>query len=99
LTNEQTQAVIGRVIKKLDKEMESYVAVGRATDAQETEKALLLTYLPKQFTEQEIRDLVAHAVSLVMRGEIKHAMPYLSQELKGKADMGLVARIVKEFKN
>lgn len=96
LTDEQAQTVISRQIKKLNKEIESYVAVGRETDSQEAEKKLLTSYLPKQATEDEIRELVYHAIALVERGEIRNPMQYLSQRLKGKADMKLVAKIAKE---
>jgi uncharacterized protein len=99
LSDEQAQTVINRQIKKLDKEIEAYQAVNRGTEKQEVEKIVLLSYLPTQLSESEIRELVAHAVNLVVRGEIKNPMQYLSKELKGKADMGLVSRIVKEFKN
>lgn len=96
LTNEQVQSVITKNIKELDKEIDSYVAVNRNTESQDSEKALLLTYLPTQLTEEEIRVEVAHAKGLVANGEIKNPMQYLSKELKGKADMGLVTKIVKE---
>jgi uncharacterized protein len=98
LSDVQTEAVISRQIKKLDKEIESYVAVGRETTNQEVEKELLLTYLPKQLTEEEVRVEVAHALNLVANGDIKNPMQYLGKELKGKADMKLVQTIVKEMK-
>ena len=96
LTKEQIEVVIARTLKELDKEMEAYKAVSRETKSQETEKELLLSYMPKQLTEDEIRVEIAHAVSLVERGEIKNPMQYLSNKLKGKANMGLVMKIVKE---
>lgn len=96
LTDEQTQAVVSRQIKKLDKEIEAYVAVGRETDSQEYEKEVLKKYLPEQATEEEIRKLAYHADSLVRRGEIRNPMQYLGQRLRGKADMKLVAKIAKE---
>jgi len=96
LTDEQAQAVISRQIKKLDKEIEAYVGAGRSTESQETEKELLKTYLPKQATEEEIRELAYKADSLVRNRKIKNAMQFLSQELRGKADMKLVAKIAKE---
>lgn len=96
LTDEQVQSVVSRQLKKLDKEIEAYVDAGRETRSQEYEKEILLEYLPKQATEEEIRELVHHAVALVKRGEIKNPMQFLSQELKGKADMGMVSKVVKE---
>ena len=97
MTDEQTQMVVTRQIKKLDKEIEAYVAVNRETENQESEKEMLLSYLPKQLTEDEIREVVNHSIELVQRGEIKNPMQYLSTRLKGKADMGLVSKIVKEL--
>lgn len=97
LNKEQVETVISRTLKELDKEIESYIAVGRETTKQEDEKKLLLNYLPQQLTEDEIRAEVAHAIKLVKDGQIKNPMQYLSAELKGKANMGLVGKIVKEM--
>lgn len=97
LSDKQAEVVISRQIKKLDKEIEAYVAVNRETTKQETEKALLLTYLPKQLTEIEIRQEIVHAVNLVNKGEIKNAMQYLGSKLNGKADMKLVQELVSKF--
>lgn len=97
LTDNQVESVISKSLKELDKEIESYVAVGREVDSQKAEKDLLLTYLPKQMTEDEIRAIVAHSAELAKRGEIEHPMQYLSQRLKGKADMKLVVRLAKEY--
>lgn len=98
LTNEQVQAVISKNIKELDKEMESYVAVGRPTDSQEKEKELLLSYLPKQLTEDEVKAVIAEfAKNTADTGmKIGEAMKELSAILKGKADMKLVSKLAKD---
>lgn len=98
LTNEQVEAVISKNIKELDKEMESYVAVGRATDSQEKEKELLLSYLPKQLTEDEVKAVIADFTKNTAEScmKIGEAMKELSAILKGKADMKLVSKLVKE---
>lgn len=98
LTKEQIEVVINRSLKELDKEIESYKAVSRETTSQEAEKKLLLSYLPKQLTEDEIRAEVKLANKLVEDGVTKNAMQYLSNKLQGKANMGLVSKIVKEMK-
>jgi uncharacterized protein YqeY len=98
LTEDQLITVINRQIKKLDKEIESYLAVRRGVEKQKAEKQVLLSYLPKQLDEDEIREVVAHAVELVVRGEIKNPMQYLGQRLKGKANMKDVQAMVKEYK-
>ena len=97
LTEEQLIAVINRQIKKLDKEIEAYKAVGRGTGSQELEKEILFTYLPKQLTIEEIRSHVIHAIELREIGEIKNPMQYLGQKLKGKANMKDVQAVVKEM--
>lgn len=98
LTDEQVQAVVSKNIKELDKEMESYVAVGRGAESQEKEKELLLTYLPKQLTEDEIKEIVAKVAKNTAESGLKigEAMKELSAILKGKADMKLVSKLAKE---
>lgn len=97
LTDEQVQNVISRQIKKLNKEIQAYIDVNRGTESQEAEKELLLSYLPNQLTKDEIRKEVEHALELVARGEIDKPMRYLSHKLRGKADMGVVAKIGQEM--
>lgn len=88
---------ITKNIKTLDQEIASLVQAGRDTSKQETERKLLTLYLPKQMSASEIKDEVAHAVFLTNKGEIKNPMQYLSQKLKGKADMKLVSQLVKDM--
>jgi uncharacterized protein len=101
LSDEQAQNVISRQIKKLDKEIESYVAVGRSTEKQETEKSLLQTYLPKQLTDQELFDIVSEIAMQTKEsgGNIGMAMKNLSSKLKGKADMGKVSKLARDLFN
>lgn len=99
LSSEQVLEVINRQIKKLQKEKEAYLEVGRDTEKQDAELEVLKVYLPKQLNEDEIRKEVTHAVELVHRNEIKNPMQYLGQKLKGKADMKLVQQIVKEIQS
>lgn len=95
LTEGQLIAVINRQIKKLDKEIEAYTAVGRGTQSQELEKQILFTYLPKQLGEEELKQIVAGIVATSKT--IGEAMKSLSAQLKGKADMGKVSKMVKEL--
>lgn len=94
LTQDQIESVISKSLKELDKEIESYVAVGRSTDSQLAEKELLLAYLPKQLSKEEILVYISKALELTDKGEIKNPMQYLSKELKGKADMKLVTSLL-----
>ncbi|MFZ7763760.1 GatB/YqeY domain-containing protein [Bacillus licheniformis] len=101
LNDDQVRTVIRRNIKELDKEIEAYKAVDRNVSKQETEKQLLMSYLPKQLTESEIKNVVSSIVEYVKvtRGNMGMAMKLASQELKGRADMKLVNQIVKQSLN
>jgi uncharacterized protein YqeY len=100
LTNEQAQAVINTQIKKLDKEIESYVAVGRETKSQELEKKVLYSYLPKQLSEVEIGKVVKEIASKTSYDgkNVGVLMKELAAKLKGKADMKTVSKIAKKLK-
>jgi uncharacterized protein len=98
LSDEQVQTVITRNIKELNKEIEAYQEVGRDTTKQESEKELLLSFMPKQLTVGEITTQIEIAKEKVANGEIKNEMQYLSKELKGKADMKLVSTLLKSSK-
>ncbi|GIN25615.1 GatB/YqeY domain-containing protein [Bacillus licheniformis] len=101
LNDDQVQTVIRRNIKELDKEIEAYKAVDRDASKQETEKQLLMSYLPKQLTENEVENVVSSIVEYVKvsGGNMGMAMKLASQELKGRADMKLVNQIVKQSLN
>jgi uncharacterized protein len=89
---------INKNIKQLNQEIEALEKAGRDTFSQETEKELLNTYLPKQMSEEEIKEVVEQAVADVNAeagANIGMVMKLLSP-LKGKADMKLVSKLVKE---
>jgi len=97
LTEAQVVETVVKAGKELDKEIEEYQKVGREVDKQLNEKEILTAYLPKQLTEAEIQDEVNHALELVERGEltdVNKAKGYLSQKLKGKADIKVVMQIL-----
>ncbi|EML6324873.1 GatB/YqeY domain-containing protein [Bacillus cereus] len=94
LSSEAVITCINREIKAIGQEIDGLVLAGRDTSSQEEQKAILMEYLPKQLTEDEIaekvREVTATAPNLGL------AMKQLSAELKGKADMSLVSKLVKE---
>jgi len=101
LTDLEVIESIGKNIKQLNQEIESIVTANRDNASEkiaklDSEKEVLLSYLPKQLSEKEIGIYVAHALRLLAEGEIKSPMQYLSKELKGQADMQLVSKLVKE---
>lgn len=97
IKDEQVQTVVSRQLKKLGKEKETYQSLGKDTESQDYEIALLITYLPSQLNQEQIEKEVQYAIELTEKNEIKNPMQYLSKELKGKADMGMVMKTVKDM--
>ena len=97
LTTEQEEIVLNRYIKKLEKEIESYVEVGKDTTKQEAEKELILSYLPKKLTEAEIVAIIDETISEVgatSKKEMGKVMTALKQKFQNNADMSLVSKLV-----
>lgn len=71
-------------------------------DKEKKELELLQKYLPSQISEEEVRKLVKDAISQTNASSAKdmgRVMGTLMPKIKGKADGGMVSRIVKEFLN
>ncbi|MBV6513446.1 MAG: putative protein YqeY [Ignavibacteriaceae bacterium] len=89
-------------VKKRKDSIEQYLAAGR-NDIAEKEKSEMLIiqeYLPKQLTEDEIRNVIkslASAVGAVSKADFSKLMPAAAKELKGKADGKIVRTLVEEF--
>ncbi|MGG3045658.1 GatB/YqeY domain-containing protein [Bacillus anthracis] len=94
LSSEAVITCINREIKAIGQEIDGLVLAGRDTSAQEEQKAILMEYLPKQLTEEEIVEKVREVTATAPNMGL--AMKQLSAELKGKADMSLVSKLVKE---
>lgn len=99
--------VISVIARELKKRRESLVEFEKAsredliTQTNE-EIRILLSYLPKQLTEEEIRDLVNDKINELEVTGIKNmgkVMAAITPMVKGKADTKLVSEIVKELLN
>jgi hypothetical protein len=93
--------VISSEIKKLRDALALFAQGGRNDLAEKAKNEIniLMRYLPAQLGEDEIKKLVAEAVSLVGAASIKDmgkVMAQLMPKIKGKADSGLVSKLVKE---
>lgn len=95
LTEADETAVVQNEAKKRREAIESYRAGGRPEqekqEAQELE--ILQAYLPKQMTEEEIGNEIKR---LNLPQDFGQAMKMAAPMFKGRADGGLVAKIVKE---
>ena len=100
-TDEDVLSVIGREIKQRNDAIEQFLAAGHEELAAKElkEKAMLAVYLPEQLNEEDIRRVVEEAVKQANAStpqDMGKVMGILMPKVKGKADGGLVSKIVKE---
>lgn len=104
LTDEDVIGVVGAEIKKRRDAASEFEKVNRP-DAAAQEKAeidILMKYMPRQITEDEIRDVVKRAVEETQAESMKDigkVMKVIMPQVKGKADGSVVNNIVKEMLN
>lgn len=100
-TEEDVLTVIQKEAKQRRDSIEEYIKGNRQdlADKEQHELSILQNYLPKQMSEEEIKSLVqkaveqTHATSVQDLGKV---MGILVPQTKGKADGGLVSKIVRE---
>lgn len=101
LSDEEALKVVGSEVKKLRDALENFRAGGRADLLEKTEReiTLLSAYLPAQIGEDEVRAAVSSKIAELGAGpsDIGKVTGALMKDLRGKADGGLVSRIVKEL--
>lgn len=98
MTDDKVISVLQREAKKRREAAEAYKAGGReeAAASEQAELAVIEEYLPKMMSEEEIRNIV-NRMSDIGSKNFGDAMKMVMAECKGKADGGLVAKIVKEM--
>ena len=100
-TDEDILAVVQKEAKQRRDSIEEFKKAGRQelVDKETKELEILKTYLPKQMGEEEIKKLVIEVIKETRASniqEIGKVMGALMPKIKGKADGGLVSRIVRE---
>lgn len=100
-TDEDVLAVIQREAKQHKDSIEQFKSAGRdeLVAKEESELKILQKYLPEEMNEEEIKKLVAEAVQQTGAKEASDmgkVMGALMPKVKGKADGGLVSRLVRE---
>ena len=100
-TAEDVLSMLQKEVKMRRDSVEQFMTAGREDlVAKETkEMAILETYLPEQMSEEDIRMLVKEAImqtSAKTPQDMGKVMGFLMPKTKGKADGGLVSKIVKE---
>ena len=102
LDDEGVLDVISKELKKRRDSMPDYVKSGRQDliDNLNKEIEVLLTYLPKQLTEDEIKVIVEEAVketgAAIMK-DMGKVMANVTPKVKGRADNKIVSGLVKQM--
>lgn len=104
LNDEEIIDILSSEIKKRNDSVSAFEKGNRMdlAEKEKTEIEILKKYLPEQISEDEIKRLVKIAVEKTGAKEIKDmgkVMAELMPQTKGKADSGLVSKIVKELLN
>lgn len=96
-TDEEVTEVIGRAIKKRREAAEQIRAVGRADAAEkeEQEAALLVSYMPAQLSEADVRSIVREAIAAGATN-VGAVMAAVMPRLKGRFEGRETNRIVRE---
>ncbi len=101
-TDEDVLAVIHKQAKQHRDSIEQFKNAERneLVEKEEQELELLKKYLPEQMGEEEVKKLVAEAIQQTGAKEASDmgkVMGALMAKVKGKADGGLVSKLVKEM--
>ncbi len=100
-TDDEVLAVVQKEAKQHRDSIEQFKSAGREelVEKEEKEIAILEKYLPKQMGDDEVVRLVDEAIAATgasSAADIGKVMGTLMPKVKGKADGGLVSRLVKE---
>lgn len=101
LSDEEVLEVIGAEAKKRKDAIEQYESAGDndRVASEKSELEILGAYLPEQMSEEDVRKIVEETVAEVGASspqDIGKVMGALMPKVKGKADGGLVSKLVQE---
>jgi len=101
LSEEQAISVLMKAAKQRKESITQFEEGGRQdlADKEKVELAIIENYLPKMLSEEEVREVVSKKISeLGASGpqDMGKVMGPIMGMLKGKADGGLVSKVVKE---
>ncbi len=102
LNDEQVEDIVIKELKKRKEALVEYEKAGRPDEVVKLEQEIniLMDYLPKQLTEEELALIVADAINEVNPSSHKDqgkVMAILMPLIKGKADGKYVGNLVKEL--
>ena len=93
-------AVIQKMVKQRKDSIDQFTQAGRddLVSVEEAELKVINLYMPKQLSENEIESVVDQVISQTGASgmqDMGKLMGVLKGELSGKADMGIVSKIIK----
>lgn len=100
--DEQVMQIIQKEVKQRKDAAEAFKTGGKMdmAEKEEAEMKVLMNYLPAQMSEEEVRQTVTETLSgagVTSKAEMGKAMGLVMPKLKGKADGGMINRIVGEI--
>lgn len=101
LTDDDVITVISKQIKMRNDSIKEFEAAGRSDLVEQNKKEIeiLNTYMPKQLSEEELTEIidkVFEEVKPTSQKDMGLIMKNISPLVKGKVDMSLVNKLVKE---
>lgn len=99
LTDEEVLEIVSREAKKRKESIVSFMSGGRPDLAaqEQAELDMIVAYLPAQLDEAAVRTMLQRILLTTSERNFGALMKLVTPEFKGKADMALVGRIVKEL--
>ena len=104
LNDDEVIAIIAKQIKMRKDSIEEFKKASRDDLVEKTQKEvdILVTYMPEQLSEEEINKVIEEVFETVKPTSPKDMgmiMKEISPKVKGKADMGLVNKLIKDKLN
>lgn len=101
LTDDEVIAVLAKQIKTRKESIVEFEKGNRADLIEQTEKeiTILETYMPEQLSEEEITKIIEEAIQKVNASapsDMGKVMGIITPQLRGKADMSAVSKMLKE---
>ena len=101
LNDEQVTLVIDKMIKQRRESISQFDAAGRddLSAVENAELVILQTFMPEPLSEDDVRALIEKAMKDTGAASLKDmgkVMGLIKPQAQGKADMGVISKLIKE---
>ena len=102
LVEHEYLSIVKKMVKQLKESVDVYSKAGRIelAEKEKSELNIMEAYLPKQFSEEEISELIKNIISEISAkniSDIGKVMAIVMEKGSGKVDGGIANRIAKEL--